>query len=289
MFLDRTGGHNDMQDNKIQEIARTPNAVSELTPKETQELLERAEATLDMEPKLIEIPARGQTVLVGDTHGDFNATRTVVKRYLGGDKKLVFLGDYVDRGEDSRANINYLLCLKLAYPANLFLLQGNHEGYGVFRFYPADFWEAADRKLRERYEKVLIKLPLAVSMGNIIALHGALPDIGTLSDIAKIQPGDEAWQQVVWGDWQATIGDYLGRDAYTGRPQFGIEYFDRVMKRFNKSILVRSHQPSSPRLMYTNRCLTIFTSDAYMPLRTIAIANWEAEINTAHDLLIESI
>jgi predicted phosphodiesterase len=278
-----------MQDKKIQEIARAPDAVSTLTPKETGGLLERAEKTLDTEPKLLEMPSRGQTVFVGDTHGDFNATQTVVKRYFNSDRKLVFLGDYVDRGEDSRANINYLLCLKLAYPANLFLLQGNHEGYGVFRFYPADFWEAADRELRERYERVLLKLPLAVSTGNIIALHGALPDIETLSGIAKIQPGDEAWQQVVWGDWQEATGDYLGRDTYTGRPQFGREYFDRVMKRFNKSILVRSHQPGSPRLMYTNRCLTIFTSHAYTALRTIAIANWEAEINTANDLLIESI
>lgn len=278
-----------MQDKKIQEIARAPDAVSTLTQKETGGLLERAEKTLDTEPKLLEMPSRGQTVFVGDTHGDFNATQTVVKRYLNSDRKLVFLGDYVDRGEDSRANINYLLCLKLAYPANLFLLQGNHEGYGVFRFYPADFWEAADQELRERYERVLLKLPLAVSTGNIIALHGALPDIETLSGIAKIQPGDEAWQQVVWGDWQEATGDYLGRDTYTGRPQFGREYFDRVMKRFNKSILVRSHQPGSPRLMYTNRCLTIFTSHAYTALRTIAIANWEAEINTANDLLIESI
>ena len=289
MFPDRTDGHNEMQDNKIQEIARTPEAVSELTTKETRELLDRAEKTLNKEPKLLEIPAKGQTVFVGDTHGDFDATQTIVKRYLSSDKKIVFLGDYVDRGEDSRANINYLLCLKLAYPANLFLLQGNHEGYGVFRFYPADFWEAADQELRQSYERVLLKLPLAVSTGNIIALHGALPDIGTLGDIAKIQPGDKAWQQAVWGDWQETTGDYLGIDAYTGRPQFGREYFDRVMKRFNKSILVRSHQPGSPRLMYTNRCLTIFTSHAYMPLRTIAIANWEAEINTANDLLIESI
>jgi hypothetical protein len=278
-----------MKDKKVREIARTPERVSELTTKETEELLELAEKTLDREPKLLKIPAKGQTVFVGDTHGDFEATKTVVRRYLGGRRKLVFLGDYVDRGVASRANINYLLCLKLAYPTNLFLLQGNHEGYGVFKFYPADFWEATERELRTLYEKVLLKLPLVVSTGNIIALHGALPDVETLSDIDKIQPGDEAWQQIVWGDWQETGGDFLGVDAYTGRPQFGRGYFDRVMKRLNKSILVRSHQPGSPRLMYANRCLTIFTSHAYIPLRTIALADWEGDINTANDLVIESI
>jgi hypothetical protein len=278
-----------MEDKRVREIARTPDMASELTPKETRELLEQVEKTLDKQPRLLEIPDKGQTVFVGDTHGDFDATKTVVGRYLGGDRKLVFLGDYVDRGEASRANINYLLCLKLAYPARLFLLQGNHEGYGIFKFFPADFWESTEPELRALYEKVLLKLPLAVSTGNIIALHGALPDIGTLSDIDKIQPGGEAWQQIVWGDWQETSGDYLGIDAYTGRPQFGRGYFDRVMKRLNKSILVRSHQPGSPRLMYANRCLTIFTSHAYMPLRTVTLADWAEEINTASDLLIESI
>lgn len=278
-----------MRDKDIQEIARAPDTVSELAPEETRELLELAEKTFAKEPKLLEVPARGQLVFVGDTHGDFDATKTVVGGYLKGERKLVFLGDYVDRGEDSRANINYLLCAKLAYPTSLFLLQGNHEGYGISKFYPADFWEAVDREMRALYERVLLKLPLAVSAGNMIALHGALPDIGTLSDTNKIRPGDETWQQVVWGDWQETTGDYLGRDANTGRPQFGNGYFDRVMKRLEKSILVRSHQPGSPRLMYANRCLTIFTSHAYVPLRTVAIADWEAEINTANDLLIESV
>ena len=255
-----------MRAKDIREIARTPHTVSELTVEEIRELLELAEKTFDKEPKLLEVPARGQIVFVGDTHGDFGATRTVVRKYHTDEKKLVFLGDYVDRGGDSRANINYLLCCKLAHPSSLFLLQGNHEGYGIFKFYPADFWEAVDRELRALYERVLLKLPMTISTGNIIALHGALPDVGTLSDIDKIRPGDETWQQVVWGDWQETTGDYLGRDAYTGRPQFGNGYFDRVMKRLEKSILVRSHQPGSPRLMYANRCLTIFTSHAYMPL-----------------------
>ena len=278
-----------MKDKKVREIARTPDRVLELTTKETEELLEQVEKTLDREPRLLKIPAKGQTIFVGDTHGDFEATKTVVRRYLGGEAKLIFLGDYVDRGGASRANINYLLCLKLAYPDRLFLLQGNHEGYGVFKFYPADFWESTEGELRALYEKVLLKLPLVVSTGNIIALHGALPDVETLSDIDKIQPGDKTWQQIVWGDWQETSGDYLGVDAYTGRPQFGTGYFDRVMQRLNKRILVRSHQPGSPRLMYANRCLTIFTSHAYTPLRTIALADWEGEINTANDLLIESI
>ncbi|MFC1928048.1 metallophosphoesterase family protein [Chloroflexota bacterium] len=278
-----------MLNEKIREIVEDPAKVSGLTQKEVKELLEGAQRVLEKEPKLIELPPTRQTVFVGDSHGDFDATKIVIQRHLGGNKRLVFLGDYVDRGRNSEANINYLLCLKVAYPGKLFLLQGNHEGYGVCQFYPATFWEAIDEELRELYERVFLKLPLVVSTNDIIGLHGALPDVKTLLDINGIQIGDVGWKQVTWGDWQDIDGDYLGTDTYTGRPQFGRRYFDRLMERLEKNVLIRSHQPDTPQVMYNKHCLTIFTSHAYMPTRTIAIANLEKEIRTVDDLLIELI
>ena len=143
--------------------------------------------------------------------------------------------------------------------------------------------------MRDVYERVLLKLPLVVSTGDIIGLHGALPDVKTLSDINRIQIGGEEWKQVTWGDWQEIDGDHLRVDRYTGRPQFGRRYFDRLMKQFDKSVLIRSHQPGAPQVMYDNRCLTIFTSHAYVPTRTIAIADLEGGIKTTDDLLIELI
>ena len=276
-------------DEKVREIVEDPAKVLHLTRREIGALLEMAEQAFEKEPKLIQMPASGQITFVGDTHGDFEATRIVGERYLGDERKLVFLGDYVDRGRHSEANINYLLCLKLAYSGKLVLLQGNHEGFGIFQFYPADFWGRVDQELRKLYERVLLKLPLAVVTGNIIALHGALPDIKTLSDIDKIEPGDKEWQEVTWGDWQEIEGNHLGIDRYTGRPQFGRSYFDRLMKRFDKKVLIRSHQPGAARAMYDNRCLTIFTARAYTPTRTIAIANMEEEIRTVDDLVVELI
>ncbi len=282
-------GYDNMLNEKVREIVEDPAKVSGLTRTEVDELLEDAQRVLEKEPKLIELPASGQTIFVGDTHGDFETTKIAVKRYLGDGRRLVFLGDYVDRGRNSEANINYLLCLKVAYPANLFLLQGNHEGYGVLQYYPADFWEAIDEELREVYEKVLLKLPLVVSTGNIIGLHGALPDIKTLSDMNRIQMGSEEWKQVTWGDWQEIDGDHLRVDRSTGRPQFGRRYFNRLMKQFGKNVLIRSHQPGVPQVMYDNRCLTIFTSHAYMPTRTIAIASLADEIKIVDDLRVELI
>jgi hypothetical protein len=261
-----------------------------MTIQEIRELLDEAEKVFASESKLIELES-GQVIFVGDTHGDLEAAEKVVHRYLEPENKLVFLGDYVDRGPSSMGNINFLLAQKLAYPDSLYLLMGNHEGYSVFSFHPADFWEGLDVGLRQRYSEVLSKLPLAVSTPNgIIALHGALPDVTNLVDINGIEPGSAEWHQITWGDWLKRKGKFLGRDPYTGRPQFGRGWFEEIMLRLGKNVLLRSHQPDAPPVMYSGRCLTIFTSSAYshyVSQRTVAVADLSKVIKSVHDLRVE--
>jgi len=48
--------------------------------------------------KLIEIKKAKKIIFVGDTHGDLDASQKVIKDYLKEGNKIVFLGDYVDRG-----------------------------------------------------------------------------------------------------------------------------------------------------------------------------------------------
>ncbi|PIQ06663.1 MAG: hypothetical protein COW72_01770, partial [Candidatus Nealsonbacteria bacterium CG18_big_fil_WC_8_21_14_2_50_37_10] len=84
-------------------------------------------------------------------------------------------------------------------------------------------------------------------------------------------------------------GEYLGADPFTGRPQFGQDYFFKTMDRFGKKVLIRSHQPTSSLFMFDNRCLTIFTSSAYTCERTIAIADLKKEIKTVKDLEIKRV
>jgi hypothetical protein len=263
-----------------------------MTREEIKKLLSEAEKKFALEAKLIQLES-GRVIFVGDTHGDLEATEKIIHKYLKPGNKLVFLGDYVDRGPASLENINFLLGQKIKHPHSLYLLMGNHEGHALFTFYPADFWEGLDAELRQRYSKVLSRLPLAVSTPNgIIALHGALPDISGLEDINRIKPGSAEWHQITWGDWQERAGKFLGIDSYTGRPQFGRGWFQEIMSRLGKNVLIRSHQPDVPPVMYGKRCLTIFTSSAYrhyISERTIALVDLRKVVKSTDDIRIENV
>ncbi len=253
-----------------------------------ENLLEGVGGILAKEPRLIDLPSQGKVVFVGDTHGDLDATKRVVHQYLRRPYRIVFLGDYVDRGERSQENIRYLLETKREHPDELFLLAGNHEGYMVKQFHPANFWDSLSVEERVAYGLLFSKLPLAVTSENgILGLHGGIPDLETIQEINQIEWGDATWDRIVWGDFVEGEAELMG--DWGGRPQLGQPYFERLMERYQKKILIRSHQPHAPALMFRKRCITIFTSFAYMPRRTIAVADLEEEIQDAEDLTIESI
>jgi hypothetical protein len=272
---------------KLNYILKEPAQVSTLGREDVKHLLRSVGEVFAGEPKLLRLQSLGRAIFVGDTHGDFDATINVVGKYLGGGNKLIFLGDYVDRGERSRENINFLSILKLTHPRDVFLLMGNHEAYTIVSFSPANFWETLDPELRSCYGDALCTLPLAVSTENgVLALHGALPDVDTLDDINDVRTGSKTWRQITWGDFRSVEGEYLG--DYGGRPQFGEDYFTDIMSRFGKKLLIRSHQPMTP-VLYQKRCLTIFTSHAYIPVRSVAIVDLECDLRTVDDLVIEEI
>ena len=256
------------------------------------DLLREAERLLKTEPKLIELPGEGEgVVFVGDTHGDLEASERVISKYLKPGMKVIFLGDYVDRGPASRENILFLLEQKLSHPKDLILLMGNHEGWGITPFSPADFWLELEPEEERLYAKTLAELPLAVTTPNrVIALHGALPEVPRLEEVDEIELGSEQWRAITWGDWADFPGGSLG--DHWGRPRFGRGYFEKLMTRFGKNLLIRSHQPDAPEELFEGRCLTIFTSSAYSGLRTtrsVAVTPLAREIRSAEEIEIEAI
>lgn len=71
------------------------------------------------------------TFAIGDVHGCATQLVRLVKKcqdFAAGDTtKFIFLGDYIDRGPDSRGVVQFLMDMQAEAPANAICLAGNHE------------------------------------------------------------------------------------------------------------------------------------------------------------------
>jgi serine/threonine-protein phosphatase PP1 catalytic subunit len=84
------------------------------------------------QPTLVELSP--PVKIVGDVHGQYSdLIRLFEMCGFPPSANYLFLGDYVDRGKQSLETILLLLCYKIKYPENFFLLRGNHECANVTR------------------------------------------------------------------------------------------------------------------------------------------------------------
>jgi len=71
----------------------------------------------------------GRTFAIGDIHGDRAALDRVLAKlpFIAPDDTVVFLGDYLDRGPDSRGVIERMRALPEQTAGKVVMLRGNHE------------------------------------------------------------------------------------------------------------------------------------------------------------------
>ncbi|MFC2099631.1 metallophosphoesterase family protein [Candidatus Bipolaricaulota bacterium] len=245
--------------------------------------LARLVLVANSEHRLVALPADRPVVFVGDTHGDREASERVLTRFTPPDHAVVFLGDTVDRGPDSRGNLELILTAARDHPGTVHLLMGNHEAWALDPFTPADFWNALLPEEEGALAEALTQLPFAAHHpAGLLALHGALPDLSSLRELDGIALGSEAWRAITWGDWQTA-----GGTPATGwrRPVFDRATFERRAEGLGIRVLIRSHQPSAPRYLFGDRCMTLFTSAAYGDgRRRVAILHPGTKLHSARDL-----
>lgn len=75
------------------------------------------------------MPTLGRTFAIGDIHGERAALDRLLARLppLTVEDTLVFLGDYVDRGPDSKGVLEKVRAVAAKGPARVVTLRGNHE------------------------------------------------------------------------------------------------------------------------------------------------------------------
>lgn len=79
-----------------------------------------------LEPLLIHL--EGEFIVIGDLHGHLPDLYRIFCLYgLPPNRKYLFLGDLIDRGDFSLPLILFLFALKSLYPQHIYILRGNHE------------------------------------------------------------------------------------------------------------------------------------------------------------------
>ena len=263
----------------IDKILHDPDSVIELEEQQIVTLLTEVAKIFKQEPNLIRVP-QGNILVVGDTHGNFKATKGIVARFLDISTmdrlydSIVFLGDYVDKGARQIENINYLFALKLRFPQHVILLRGNHEDPEVNSRYGfrSAVCEQFGGELYSHYNTVFSLLPAAALTWNrILALHGGIArELESLSQIRELPKGlikaeNDILQEVLWNDPNDNISGFEFNFNREGFYMFGQDVFEHFMENNKLKLMIRAHEFSPDGYMYhfDNKLLTIFSCPDY--------------------------
>ncbi|KAJ5485248.1 Serine/threonine-protein phosphatase PP-Z [Penicillium diatomitis] len=200
------------------------------------------------QPILLEVNAPIQ--IVGDLHGQFpDLLRLFDTCGYPPTTNYLFLGDYVDRGKQSLETMMMLLCFKLKYPENFFILRGNHECANITRIY--GFHDECKRrcniKVWKTFTDVFNCLPIAAIVAEkIFCVHGGLsPNLTDMDDIRKISrpvevPEYGLLNDLLWSD-PANIRDWGPNDDRGVSWCFGKQPIVNFLKHHNLDLVCRSH------------------------------------------------
>ena len=234
---------------------------------------------LDISGRLVTLKPQGIALVIGDIHGDLESLMQILKNSdslanMSQDKDMltIFLGDYGDRGEFSVEVYYTVLKLKLAFPEQVILMRGNHEGPEDLMASPHDLplqfqarfdekWETAYSKLRELfaclYNAVLVE-------ERYLMIHGGLPQHAkSTEDLAFAHakhPEQDLLEDMLWSDPNPAIkGTQL---SFRGAGKlFGEDVTASLLERFHVRILLRGHEPCDEgfKIDHNGRILTLFS------------------------------
>lgn len=239
----------------------------------------------------------------GDIHGDsitpirFLKKINFINKVQNGENiRLIFLGDYIDRGLEQYKTMELILILKYIFTKNVFLLRGNHDGgciidnnyklcvgrnknttdkdYFVANTYNLLIKNKMSLKLLHSYLNFFNSLChiLLLKSGdkNYICVHGGIPRhqnenfnfLISLADLSNTNIIDShkgnIIHNILWSDPTENINDY--RDSR--RFYFYKNNFDSFKHRFNIDYLIRGHEAYEEgyKEFFEKSLFTVFSS-----------------------------
>ncbi|MEM2108432.1 MAG: metallophosphoesterase [Candidatus Bathyarchaeia archaeon] len=229
--------------------------------------------------RLIKLDPIGEALVIGDLHGDIESLRLILegsgfveKMSTHEDAFIVFLGDYGDRGAYSPEVYYTVLRLKLAFPEQIMLLRGNHEGPADLLLSPHDLpmqfqfrfkenWRTVYSKVRELfgylYNAVLVE-------DRYLMVHGGLSaGIISIQDLAlahKLHSEQQFLEDLLWSDPVDEVKGVLCSPRGAGK-LFGKDVTEEVLNKLGVSVLIRGHERCQEgfKLNHDGKVLTLFS------------------------------
>ncbi|KAK3336126.1 Metallo-dependent phosphatase-like protein [Cercophora scortea] len=250
----------------------------------------RAREVFLSQPALLELDA--PVKIVGDVHGQYtDLIRMFEMCGFPPSSNFLFLGDYVDRGKQSLETILLLLCYKLKYPENFFLLRGNHECANVTRVY--GFYDECKRRCNVKIWKTFIDtfncLPIAsIVAGKIFCVHGGLsPALSHMDDIRNIArptdvPDYGLLNDLLWSDPAEMEQDWEANERGVSYC-FGKKVIMDFLATHDFDLVCRAHMVVEDGYeFFADRVLvTVFSAPNYCG----EFDNWGAVMSVSSELL----
>ncbi|MEM2339662.1 MAG: metallophosphoesterase family protein, partial [Nitrososphaerales archaeon] len=229
-------------------------------------------STYIVDGTLIRIQDECKLIALGDIHGDFDNLIKILEHsnldeILGTKTGLIlFLGDYIDRGQYSLEVLYFLISLKSLYPDRVILLRGNHEPPPYLIPHPHDLPHDVrmkyGNKSREMYNAIMEffqSLPIAsVDPRKIFYVHGGIPiKAPSLTEISKAPENPNLMEELLWNDPVEHI-DYWEPSVRGAGFHFGKKVTESFLKNNELSFIVSGHRPCEGFMLNHNgKILTI--------------------------------
>lgn len=229
--------------------------------------------------RLVKLEPSGEALVISDLHGDLKSLLHILdnshftqKMTKHKDALMILLGDYGDRGAHSAEVYYTILRIKLAFPEQVVLLRGNHEGPGEFLASPHDLPVQFQVRFKENWKsaysavhKLFAFLYNAVLVEDrYLMVHGGLPptvtNVQDLANANKTRPEREFLEDLLWSDPTEALQNYAPSPRGAGK-LFGKNLTEKVLQKLGVKILIRGHEPCQQgfKLNHDNKVLTLFS------------------------------
>jgi serine/threonine-protein phosphatase PP1 catalytic subunit len=187
----------------------------------------------------------------------------------------LFLGDYVDCGDNLIETIVLLLCMKVIFPKQVFLLRGNHESKEMTEHYGFrdDCIQNYSEELWHQFLAVFDCLPLAALVGGrIYCVHGGLSpsllDPFDLDDVIRPHQLPDAGPtlDILWSDPSNGTEEFVKGDRGASW-KFGQAAVENFLRHNHFDLICRAHECVNDGLAFPfepqKTVVTVFSATDY--------------------------